>query len=257
MWTEQASVPGGNGYYASLIFDPARGPFLFTNTNGPDAGHLWRYPYDAGSGSLLAPSDVLQTPAPGPDAYIRTSAISIGASGQLYGLLYTGESYPDQNGYSPSAALSGDGGYSWTWYGPVSPYGRNMSSGMSLTVDEGGSPVFRAWVDNVMGSHLREMRSMDGLHWSDYGEVWPASLGAGGLFSSACRTTRGTLLAAADAFPSTRISTLWQPHGGSWRVLEISSPIWGNGIKGAAIAWDGSLIHAYNLGRHWTMPEPT
>jgi len=258
MWTEQAFIPGGNGYYSSIVFDPVAGVSLFTNTAGPDssAGSLYRYQYDYASGSFGLPRKVLSTPA-GADAYIRTSGIALGASGTVYGLLYTGNAYPGTNGYSPSAATSADHGATWTWYGPVSPYGRNMSSSMSLTVNEGGTPKFRAWVDNVAGGGLHEMTSMDGLHWTNLGNIWPASLGGGALFSSACRTTRGTLLVAADAFPSSRISTLWQPHGGSWQILETSSVIWGDGIKGAAVVWDGSTIHAYNVGRHWTMPEPT
>ena len=251
MWTAQPDVPGGNGNYASIVFGSPQ-IWLFTNTDGTLNGDLQRYPFDGTQ--FTAPSDVLHITAPA-DKFIRTSAIVRGASGKLYGLLYTGDGYPTQAGYTPSAATSTDDGATWTWFGSCSPYGRNQSSGMALTVNEGATPVFRAWIDGV-GGKLREMTSQDGWSWTDKGDMWPASLSSDNpLWPSACRTPTGTMLAVANGFPLVNMRVLWQPNGGAWRVLETDSVI-KYGPKGTALAWDGAVIHAYNNSKHWTMPSP-
>ena len=187
------------------------------------------------------------------DAYIRTFGMAK-RNGKYYALLYTGDGYPTSGGYSPSWATSDDG-LQWTWFGSVSPYPRAPSSGQALVAEADGS--FKAWIDQVGGT-LREMSSPDGLVWKDQGDIWPATLPKNeALFPNAVRTPNGTMLAVANAFPATKIRTLWKCNNGStWSVLEDDAPI-RNGDKGSALAWDGTRIHAYANQAHWSRSEPT
>jgi hypothetical protein len=252
-WSTQNPLPGSCCNYAQILLDSFENGAqarIYTNSDlATAAGILHLY-----QGDLSGVSDVgpVLSIANTRDAYIRTFGLAR-RDGKYFALLYTGDAYPSSGGYSPSWAHSDDG-ISWTWDGPVSPYPRALSSGQALTAEPDGS--FKAWIDQVGGT-LREMSSLDGIHWQDQGDIWPSTLPrAQALFPNAVRTEHGTMLSVADAFPATKIRTLWRCHGqSSWKLLEEDAPI-RHGFKGSALAWDGQSIHAFANGSHWTRAEP-
>lgn len=250
-WTPAPPILGACCYYASIVFTENGGVRIYTNTGSAGDGKMHLYEGSIADGvQERGPALTVTDPA---EAYVRTFGV-VRRNGRYHALLFTGSGYPTTNGYAPSWAESSDG-VNWEFKGSVNPFGsRPFSSSMTLTVDDQGR--FRAWTDEAGGT-LREMSSQDGLHWQALGDVWPKSLPAGqAVFPTATRTARGTMIAVADTWPSNKIRVLWQCHGDSeFKVLEESSAIHA-GQKGTTLAWDGSLIHAYVLGNHWTRPEP-
>lgn len=237
--------------YASFVFTEKDGLRIYTNTGSGGDGKLHLYEGTVDKG-VIAHGPVLTIVEPN-ESYIRTFSVVI-HNGRYYAILFTGTGYPPTDGYAPSWAESADG-IIWDFKGSVNPFNsRPFSSSMALTVDEQGR--FRSWTDSADGT-LREMSSQDGLHWQALGDIWPKSLPVGeAVFPTAIRTPKGTMLAVADKFPSTKIRILWQCHGETnFQVIEDNSPIhWGQ--KGISLAWDGQMIHAFSRGSHWTRSEP-
>lgn len=235
-----------------MVFPESGGLRIYTNTGSEGLGKMNLYQGTLEQGvSHLGAVFKVSDPA---NSYIRTFG-GVQRKGRYYALLFTGSGYPTTNGYSPSWAESADG-VNWEFKGSVNPFGaRPFSSSMALTVDDNGT--FRSWTDGAGGT-LREMSSVDGIHWKALGDIWPKSLPAGeAVFPTATRTARGTMLAVANTWPSTKIRVLWQCHGSQdWQVLEENSSIH-LGEKWTTLAWDGSVIHAYVQGNHWTRAEPS
>ena len=252
-WIKEAPIYDACCNYAQILidgFDSDAKTHIYTNS-APLVQGAGLHLYQGTLNSVTYKGQVLSITAP-TDAYIRTFGMAT-RDGKYYALLYTGDGYPTEAGFSPSWATSDDG-ISWKWFGHVSPYPRALSSGQALTAEPDGS--FKAWIDQVGGT-LREMSSPDGITWKDEGDIWPASLPIGqAFFPNATRTNRGTMISVTDTFPATKIRVLWKCNDqNTWSVLDDNAPIL-NGEKGTALAWDGVNIHAYSNGSHWIRSEP-
>ena len=242
-WVAEADIQACCNH-AALVFEDDGTPRVYTNsidampaTDG--SLQLWR---NGAHEEVLHITDSR-------DAYIRTLGVTR-ARDKYFAILYSGAYYGTQGGYSPSWAESDDG-KAWTWRGNVSIYGDFQSQAMALIEQDG---AFYAWTDGT-GMKLRQMTSGDGINWKDQGSVWPAGLAGQALYVSAAYTGKGTMLSFADAFPATRITTLWKCNGGEFALQELDAPI-RNGSKGTALAFFEGRIHAYANGRHWSIKEP-
>lgn len=249
-WRSEPMISGSCCNYASLVFADNDVLRIYTNTGSGGDGKM--HLYEGTVNGVKARGPILTITEPN-ESYIRTFSV-VRYNGRYYALLFTGTGYPPKDGFAPSWAESNDG-IIWEFKGSVNPFNsRPFSSSMALTVDEQGR--FRSWSD-AAGGTLREISSQDGLHWQALGDIWPKSLPVGeAIFPTATRTPKGTMLAVADKFPSTKIRVLWQCHGETnFQVIEENSSIH-SGQKGAALAWDGNMIHAFSQGSHWTRSEP-
>lgn len=234
VWTEVGET-GVCCHYTPIVWDG--GLRVYSNT-GPSGDGVWH----------LDRREVLRISDPR-DRYIRTSAVARDHRGYV-GLLYTGDGYPTQGGYSPSWATSPDG-QAWTWHGTVSPWGRFQSSAAALVIEADGT--FSAWTDNT-GVKLRRFRSHDGLHWTaDNVDAWPAELaGDSPQFPSVARTPYGYHQITANQWPATAHRHLFSCDGERWRVLEMSAPTINQ--KGANLTYHDGIIYAVAAGRIWTTP---
>ena len=252
VWSKVGNVRGVTGNYTPVVQLGGSQIRVYANTNGSVDGNLY---LRVGSWtSVGSASLVLRIDSPR-DAYIRTSAVVQGASGTYYALLYTGDGYPTQGGYSPSWATSADG-LAWTWHGPIGLFGRNQSSAAALIVDESRSDAYRfmAWIDGVAPG-LVMMHSPDGLNWdSDDVNVWPFP-GESPQFVTAAKDAHGYHLIGANTFPATALRHLYSCTGlPPWRVLETASDV-GTNYKGTNLVYDApnNRLHALTSGTHFSV----
>lgn len=234
VWTEVGET-GVCCHYTPIVFD---GHLRVYSNTGPSGDGVWH----------LDGREVLRISDPR-DRYIRTSAVARDHRGYV-ALLYSGDGYPTQGGYSPSWATSPDGQV-WTWHGSVSVYGRFQSSAAALVIEADGS--FTAWSDNT-GVKLRRSTSHDGIHWTaDKADAWPVELsGDSPQFPSAARTPYGYHMIAADQWPAQRHRHLFSCDGEKWRVLEMDAPTINQ--KGANLTYSDGTLYAVAAGRIWTTP---
>lgn len=263
VWTKVGTIANDPSNYTPVVPIDATHMRLYANTpDNVNNGDLWLRNCSwssCGSASKVLHIDVAR------DTYIRTSGIAKGASGTYYAVLYTGDGYPTQGGYSPSWATSPDG-LTWAWWGPVGIFGRNQSSAMNLIVDESRTDdrACMAWLDlpNTLpqGAGLVLMHSalpcMPDLWRSDGANMWPIA-GEEPQFVAAVRTPYGYHLIGANTYPATALRHVFSCTGlPPWHVLEMASDVINMSIgKGTNLAYDPStnLIHAVTSGVHWTL----
>lgn len=256
VWTKVGTVGNVTSNYTPVVQLGGSQIRAFSNSNGVTDGNLY---LRVGSWSDVgSASQVLKIDSPRDD-YIRTSAVVQGASGKYYAILYTGDGYPTQGGYSPSWTTSPDG-YNWTWHGPIGIFGRNQSSAAALVVDESRTDDYRfmAWIDLWGGLTL--MHSADGTSWSsDLVNVWPFP-NEQPQFVTAAKTLYGYHLIGANAFPATALRHVFSCTGfPPWQVLETASPVLAGSTKGTNLVYDApnDLLHALTSGVHFTsVPRP-
>lgn len=256
-WTKLATVQNDGNNYTPVVLMGGSQIRVYANNNAATgiAGDYW---LQVGSwASLGSPSLVLHIDV-ARDTFIRTSAVARGASGTYYAILYTGDGYPTQGGYSPSWATSPDG-LTWTWAGPIGLFGRNQSSAANLIVDESRNDDYRfmAWLD--LGQGLVLMHAATGLNdWQSDGlNVWP--LAEVPQFVAAVQTPYGYHLIGADKFDGTTTRSLHHVFSCTglppWHVIETASDVGIGTTKGTNLVYDGAtnLIHALTSGQHFTL----
>ena len=253
-WCKVGTLSGVTSSYTPVVQLGGSQIRVYANTaNGVDGSLYLR----VGSWSSVGgPSLVLDVTVPR-DSFIRTSGIARGASGRYYAVLYTGDGYPTQGGYSPSWATSEDG-YAWTWNGPIDIFGRNQSSAANLIVDEARVDDYRFmfWMD-LAGVGIVLVHSADGVTWaSDRVPMWPIA-GEYPQFLAGVKDQYGYHLIGANAYPATALRHVFSCDGlTNWRMLETSAAILGGSVKGTNLAYDApnNLIHALTIGVHYQIP---
>lgn len=253
-WCDQGQVTGVSGSYTPVVPLSAANVRVYGNTNGSTDGDLW---LRSCTWSTCGPATKVLDVTNPRDTYIRTSGVARGASGTYYAILYTGDGYPTQGGYSPSWATSPDG-VTWTWHGPITLFGRNQSSAAALIVDEaGGAFACMAWVD--IGNGLRLMHApmpcMPGQWQSDGANHWPIASDGAPQFVTATRTQYGVHLIGAIGYPATAHRHIFSCTGlPPWTVVEQDAMTRNGQPKGTNLSFDGATIHALTAGRQFTLP---
>lgn len=251
-WCNQGIVAGVVGNYAPVVIMGGSQIRVYANTNGTTDGNLY---VRVGSWSSVGSASMVLDITDPRDTYIRTSGIARGASGTYYAVLYSGDGYPTQGGYSPSWAVSTDG-YNWTWVGPITLFGRNQSSAAALVVDEGRTDDYRFmfWMD--IGTSLYLVHSADGATWvSDGLNQWPIA-GEQAQFASAAQTPYGYHIIAAINYPATAHRHVFSCTGlPPWRVIEMDAGTRGTAQKGTNLVYDSvtNTLHALTSGVHYTL----
>lgn len=247
-WHKVGTIKNEIGSYEPVALEGTE-VRIYANTNGSMDGDLF---LRTGSWTGVGTANAVLHIADPRDTFIRTSGVARGASGTYYAILYTGDGYPTQGGYSPSWATSPDG-LAWTWWGPVSPFGRNQSSAASLVVDESRTDGYRfmAWLD-INGLYL--MHSDTGLAWQSDGAVmWPESL----QFVTAAKTPYGYHLMGCAEWPCVHLRHVYSCDGlTNWHVLETASPVLNKSFtKGNNLVYEPAtnLLHSVSTGLHFTL----
>lgn len=252
-WKKVGTVANVTNNYTPVVSLDATHIRVYSNTDGVNIGDFYlRNCSWKSCGSAAKPLHI-DDPR---DTYIRTNAAARGASGMYYALLYTGDGYPTQGGYSPSWATSTDG-VTWAWWGSVSPFGRFQSSAANLIVDESRDDGYRfmAWTDGT-GQQQVLMHSDTGLVWESDGlNMWPIA-GDDPQFCAAAKDPYGYHLICANQYPATAMRHLWSCTGmnGTWRVIETASEVINTSVgKGTNLVYEPStnLLHALTSGVHW------
>lgn len=252
-WCKIGTVNNVVGHYTPVVSLSATQIRVYSNTaNGSVDGKFY---LRSCTWSSCGPATmVLQITAP-QDDYIRTSGVARGASGTYYAVLYTGDGYPTQGGYSPSFATSPDG-VSWTWHGPITLFGRNQSSAAALIVDESRTDDYAcmAWLD--IGPNLYLMHAplpcMPADWRTDGANQWPTP-GEQPQFVSVAKTPYGYHMIGATA---TAMKHVFSCTGlPPWTILEPHAPVQ-TSDKGTNLSWESSTntIHALTSGVHFTLP---
>jgi hypothetical protein len=251
-WHKAGKVGGLTGSYTPVVIMGGNQVRIFRNSAQSGFSDLLMH---VGSWSKIGgASRVLHITDPRDD-WIRTSGIVRGVSGTYYAVLYTGDNYPTQGGYSPSWATSPDG-YAWTWHGPISPFGRNQSSAMNLVVDESRTDAYRFmfWMDIPAGIML--VHSADGATWQSDGlDVWP--LDEVPQFLGGVKTPYAYHLMGVEWTNGNLRHVISCDGLTNWRMVEMASIVGVNGVKGANLAYDPvtNTLHALASDTHWTLPE--
>lgn len=255
VWTKVGTVQGDVGNYTPVVQLGGNQIRIYANTNGSTDGDLW---LRVGSWSSVGSAAKVLDVTDQRDTFIRTSGVARGASGVYYAVLYTGDGYPTQGGYSPSWATSPDG-TTWTWHGPISPFGRNQSSAANLIVDESRADAYRFifWMDLYSPSNLVLVHSADGVTWQSDGlNVWPIA-GETPQFVTAARTPYGYHLIGANTYPATALRHVFSCDGlTGWHVIEMASDVINtSAAKGTNLVYDAAtnMLHALTSGTHWTL----
>lgn len=253
VWTKGATVVGVCSNYTPVVSLDATHIRVYSNTDCTTDGDLW---LRLCSWSTCGAASKVLHITDARDTYIRTNAVVRGATGTYYALLYTGDGYPTQGGYSPSWATSPDG-VTWTWQGPIGIFGRNQSSAAALIVDEARTDDFRfmAWLDGVAAG-LVMMHSADGVSWTSDGlNVWPIA-GESPQFVTAAKDQFGYHLIGANTYPATALRHAWSCDGLSWRIIETASEVINTSVgKGTNLVYEPTtnLLHALTSGQHWSI----
>ena len=253
-WHRVGALKGvGSNSYTPVV--PQRGSdqiVVFRNSAGSGSSDLLRASgtWSRGVGKW---SKVLHITDPRDD-WIRTSGCAQGESGTMYCVLYIGDNYPTQGGYSPSWATSTGGGYIWQWHGPISPFGRNQSSAMNLIVDESRVDDYRFmfWMDYL---GLQLVHSADGVTWrSDGVNMWPRP-NESPQFVGGVKTPMAYHLIGMASWPGPTVHIVSCDGINDWEVVEDASVL--NTGKGANLSYDATTntIHALVSGVHWTLQE--
>lgn len=255
-WSCPTTVAGVTTNYTPTVSLSATNIRVYANSNGSVDGDLW---LRSCTWSSCGPATkVLHITTPR-DQYIRTSGVARGASGTYYAVLYTGDGYPTQGGYSPSWATSPDG-VTWTWHGPIGLFGRNQSSAAALIVDESRTDqhACMAWLDLAGGLILMHapMPCMPADWRSDGPNMWPIA-GESPQFVAAARTPYGYHLIGANTWPATAHRHLYSCDGVTgWHVLEPDAATRTSAGKGTNLVYEPTtnLLHALTSGEHRTLP---
>lgn len=264
VWTKLACVKDSRGCLANNYTVPiimgGQQIRVYSNNN-QSLGIAGNLNLQVGSWTQVG-SEILALDVTNPrDTYIRTLGMARGASGAYYAVLYTGDGYPTQGGYSPSWATSHDG-LVWSWAGPIGILGRNQSSAMNLIVNEARTDdmACMAWLDLAGGLILMHApMPCEPSDWrSDGLSVWPIQ-GEQPQFVTAAWTPYGYHLIGADMWDGTtnrELRHLFSCTGlPPWHVVEMASDIGAGTSKGANLAYDPAtnLIHALVSGNHFTL----
>lgn len=270
-WCDMGIVPNVGDSHTPII--PMGGDQIrvFSNTDGSTLGNLYlRVGSWAGVGSA---SMGLHISDPRDD-WIRTLGCDRGKlTGHYFCVLYTGDDYPTQGGYSPSWATSSDG-YDWAtyqmalpqliqkrlreklWWGPIGIFGRNQSSAMNLLVDETRIDAYAcmAWLD--IGNSLYLMHAASPCSPSDWQSdginQWPIP-GEQPLYCSATRTSHGVEMICAINYPATAHRRVFSCTGfPPWTVVEMDAAT-RSGLKGTNLSYDAATdeVNAVTTGRRW------
>ncbi len=264
-WHKVGTLKNSTGSYTPIVMMGGDQIRVFANTrdNKNDAATSGDYWLRVGSWShgLGSATKVLDVVEPR-DTFIRTSGVARGASGTYYAVLYTGDGYPTQGGYSPSWATSPDG-YAWTWWGAAHLFGYNQSSAMNLIVDESRTDAYRCmyWMDLPTKFVLVHSASCETWDWQSDGiNMWPIANEIP-QFATAVKTPYAYHIMGAAYWDGTNhrpIRHLVSCDGlTNWRMVESASPVGASGSKGTNLAYDAAtnLLHALTTGIHWTLPE--
>lgn len=270
-WARQPDVNGAIGNNGALVILNSGKPELFVSGPATDANDGRMFRLVGTMQSLGQPQMALdvkqQYPTATQDYYIRSMGVVKGAQ-MYYALLYTGPCYGAGcvGGFTPSWATSPDG-VVWTWYGSVSPFGRNQSSANALVLDESRTDGYRfmAWLD-VPGYKVRMMHSADGLTWAGYDqEQYPVAdlPNDAPLSASVAKTPYGCHMVVAIDFPATAHRHLFSATClAPWKVLEMQAETyWLDAVhattapKGTRLAYEPAtnLVHAFTQYAHLTM----
>lgn len=257
-WTKLATVQNDGNNYTPVVLMGGSQIRVYANNNAATgiAGDYW---LQVGSwASLGSPSLALHNTDPR-DTFIRTSAVARGASGNYYALLYTGDGYPTQGGYSPSWATSPDG-MAWTWAGPIGLFGRNQSSAANLIVDEARTDDYAcmAWLDLAGLVLMHAPLPCAPEQWTSDGiDVWP--IAEVPQFVAAVQTPYGYHLIGANYWDGSTARSLRHAFSCTglppWHVIETASDVGVGTAKGTNLAYDPAtnLIHALTSGQHFTL----
>lgn len=253
VWSHVGTTQGVTSNYTPVVIIGGSQIRVFSNTNGTTDGNLY---LRVGSWSSVGSAAMAYDTPAGSDNYIRTLGITRGRSGKYYALMYVGPCYGCTQGFSPAFATSDDG-MQWTYYGRVSPFGANQSSGMNLIVDESRTDAYAcmAWMD--IGANLYLIHApmpCDTGQWASDGLPTNAD-GQGTQFCGAAKTPYGYHRICANTYPATALIHDFSCDGlTSWRVIETASDIINTTTrKGANLTFDPAtgLLHALVSGEHW------